>query len=79
MYNRQTQTDICIGIIINMIVELQLLGHIDLHVANLRYKLGKDDVELMWCRTFYLYKDKMKSGLALSTMQQLMKSGKKLQ
>ncbi len=44
MYNRQTQTEICIGIIYNMIVESQLLGGIDLHAANLECKLGKDDV-----------------------------------
>ncbi len=74
--NRQTQTETCIGIINNMIVESQLLGGIDLHETNLECKLGNDDVEVMWCRTFYPHKDKIKCGLALSTMQQLMKSGK---
>ncbi len=68
VYNRQTSTETCIGIINNMIVESQLLGGIDLHEANLECKLGYDDVNLMWCRTFYLHKDKMKNGLALSTM-----------
>jgi len=76
VYNRETWTETCIGIINNMIVESQLLGGIDLHETNLECKLGNDDLELMWCRTFYQHKDKMKSGLALSTMQQLMKSGK---
>ncbi len=76
VYKRQTRTEICIGIINNMIVESQLLGSIDLHEANLECKLGNCGVKLMWCRTFYPYKDKMKSGLAFSTMQQLMKSGK---
>ncbi len=47
VYNRQTQTDTCIGIINDMIVESQLLSGIDLHEANLECKLGKDDDEVM--------------------------------
>ncbi len=76
VYNRQTWTETCIGIINNMIVESQILGGIDMHEAYLECKLGNDDVKLMWCRTFYPHKDKMKSGLQISTIQQLMKSGK---
>ncbi len=59
-----------------MIVESQLLGGIELNKANLENKFYNGDVELMWCRTFYQHKDKMKYGLQISTMQQLMKSGK---
>ncbi len=76
VYNKQTWTEICIGIINNMIVKSQLLGGIDLNKANLERELGKGDDELMWSRTFYPHKDKMKCGLRISTMQQLMKSGK---
>ena len=76
VYNKQTRTETCIGVINNMIVESQLLGGIDLNEANLECEFGNGDVELMWCRTFYPHKDKMKSGLQISTMQQLMKSGK---
>ncbi len=59
-----------------MIVESQLLGGIDLNEHNLGFMLGDDDVGLIWCKMFYSHKDKMKSGLALSTMKKLMKSGK---
>ncbi len=76
VYNKQTLTEICIGVINNMIVESQLLGGIDLNEANLQCKLSNDEIKWMWCRTFYPYKDKMKCGLQISTMQQLMKSGK---
>ncbi len=56
-----------------MIVESQLLGGIELNEFNLDFMLGDSDVRLMWCKTFYPRKDKMKNGLALYTMQQLMK------
>ena len=59
-----------------MIVESQLLGGIDLNEANLESEIGNGDVELMWCRTFYPHKDKMRFGQQISTMQQLMKSKK---
>ncbi len=78
VFNKQTWTETCIGVINNMIVESQLLGGIDLNEANLECELGKGDVELIWCRTFYPHKDKMKFGLQISTMQELMKSGKKV-
>ncbi len=78
VYNKQTRTETCIGVTNTMIVESQLLGGIDLNKANLERELGKGDVELMWCRTFYPHKDKMKCGLRISTMQELMKSGKKV-
>ena len=47
VYNRQTWTETCIGIINNMIVESQLLGGIDLNEANLECEFNKGDVELM--------------------------------
>ncbi len=78
VYNKQTRAEICIGIINNIIVESQLLGGIDLNNANLENKFYNGDVELMWCRTFYPHKEKMKCGLQISTMQQLRKSGKKV-
>ncbi len=56
-----------------MIVESQFLGGIELNERNLDSMLGESDVRLMWCKTFYPHKDKIKNGLALSTMQQLMK------
>ncbi len=56
--NRQTQSEMFIGIVNHMIVELQLLGGIDLNVGNLEFILGNGDVKLMWFRTFYLQKDK---------------------
>ncbi len=59
-----------------MIVESQLLGGIELNEHNLDFMLGDGDVRLMWCKTFYPHEDKMKNGLALSIMQQLMKSEK---
>ncbi len=59
-----------------MIVESQLLSGIELNENNLDFMLGDGKIRLMWCKTFYLHQDKMKNGLALSTMQQLMKSEK---
>ncbi len=56
-----------------MTVESQLLGGIELNECNLDFMLGDGNVSLMWCETFYLHKDKIKNGLVLSTMQQLMK------
>ncbi len=41
-----------------MIVELQLLGGIDLNEGNLEFILGNGDVKLMWYRTFYPHKRK---------------------
>ncbi len=76
VYNKQTWTETRIGVTNTMIVESQLLGGIDLNEANLERELGTGDAELMWCRTFYPHKDKMKCGLQISTMPQLMKSGK---
>ncbi len=57
-----------------MIVESHLLGFIELNECNLDYMLGEGDVKLMWCKTFYPHKDKLKNGLAFSTIQLLMKS-----
>ncbi len=76
VFCKETKSKICIGVFNNMIVESQLLGGIELNECNLDFKLGESDVRLMWCKTFYLHKDKMKNGLSLSTMQQLMKSEK---
>ncbi len=59
-----------------MIVESQLLGGIELNERNLDFIFGDGDVRLMWCKTFYPHKIKMKNGLALSTMQHFMKSKK---
>ncbi len=56
-----------------MIVESQLLGGIDLNECNLDCRPDNGDVKLMWCTTFHPHKDKMKNGLALSTMHQLWK------
>ena len=76
VFCKETKSEICIGITNDMIVESQLLGGIELNERNLDFMLGDGDVRLMWCKTFYPHKDKMKNGLELSTMQQLMKSEK---
>ncbi len=76
VFSKVTKFGICIGITYNMIVELQLLGGIELNERNLDFMLSDGDIRLMWCKTFYPHKDKMKNGLSLSTMQQLMKSDK---
>ena len=76
VFCKETKLEICIGISNNMIVESQLLGGIELNECNLNYILGDGDVRLRWCKTFYPHKDKMKTGLWLSTMQQLSKLGK---
>ncbi len=68
VYNRQNWSEICIGIVNYIILESQLLGGIDLNERNLDYKLGNGDVKLMWCKTFYPHKDKLKIELALSTI-----------
>ncbi len=47
VYNKQTWTEICIGVINNMIVESQLLGGIDLNEPNMSCKLWNDEVKLM--------------------------------
>ncbi len=76
VYNRQTLSETCIAILNHKILESQLLGGIDLNEGNLEFILGNGDVKLMWCRTFYPHKDKMKCGLQfLSTMQQQMNTG----
>ncbi len=59
-----------------MIVESQFLGGIELNERNLDFMLGDGDVRLIWCKTFYPHEDKMKNGLAFSTIQLLMKSKK---
>ena len=76
VFYKKTKSEICIGINNDMIVESQLLGGIELNERNLDLMLGEGDVRLVWCKTFYPHEDKIKSGLALSTMQQLMKLGK---
>ncbi len=53
VYSKQTQSEICIGIVNNMIVESQLSGRLDLNEHNLDYMLGNDDVRLICCKTFY--------------------------
>ena len=63
VYNKQTWTVICIGVINNMIVESQLLGGIDLNKPNSQCKLGNNEVKLMWFEKFYPHKDKMKCVL----------------
>ncbi len=73
VFCKETKSEICIGITNDMIVESQLLGGIELNERNLDFMLGKGNIRLMWCKTFYPHKDKMKNGLSLSTMQQLMK------
>ncbi len=45
-----------------MIVKSQLLEGIYLNEHNLDYKLGNGDVKLMWYKTFYPHKDKMKKN-----------------
>ncbi len=76
VFSKETKSEICIGITNNMIVENQLFGGIELNEHNLDFMLGDGNVKLMWCKTFYPHKDKIKNGLELSTMQQLSKSGK---
>ncbi len=75
VFCKETKSEICIGITNDMIVESQLLGGIELNERTL-YLPGDGDIRLMWCKTFYPHKDNMKNGLALSTMQKLMKSDK---
>ncbi len=76
VFCKKTKSEICIGITNDMIVESQLLGGIELNDCNLDFMLGEGNVRLMWCKTFYPHENKIKSGVALSTMQQLMKLGK---
>ncbi len=76
VFSREIQLEICICITNNMIAESQLLGGIELNERNLDFMLGDSNVKLMWCKTFYLHKDMMKNGIALSSMQKLMKSKK---
>ncbi len=76
VFCKKTKLEICIGITNDMIVESQLLGGIELNERNLDLMLGEGNVRLVWCKTFYPHENKIKSGVALSTMQQLMKSGK---
>ena len=72
VFCKETKSEICIGITNDMIVKSQLLGGIELNECNLDFMLGDGNIRLMWCKTFYPHKDKMKTGQALSTMQQLM-------
>ncbi len=71
VFNKETLSEICIGITNEIIVEYQLLGGIELNEGNLDYMLVDSDERLMRCKIFYLHKNKMKNGLALSTMHQL--------
>ncbi len=74
MFSKETKSEICIGITNDMIVEFQLLGCIELNECNLDYTLGVADVRLIWFKAIFIFYDKMKNVLALSRMQQLMKS-----
>ncbi len=76
VFSKETKSEICIGITNNMIVESQLFSGIELNQGTLDFVLGDGNVRLMWCKMFYPHKDKMKNGLALSNMQQLMKPEK---
>ncbi len=61
VFSKETKSEICISAINNMIVESQLLGGIELNKRNLDFMQGDSDVRLMWCKTFYPHKDKMKN------------------
>ncbi len=76
VFSKETKSEICIGITNNMIVENQLFGGIELNEHNLDFMLGDGNVKLMWCKTFYPHKDKIKNGPSLSTIQQFMKPEK---
>ncbi len=75
MYNRQNWSETCIGIVNDMIVEIQLTRGIDRNEC-LDNKLGNGEVKLMWFKTFYPQNDKMKNELALYIMQKSWKLGK---
>ncbi len=60
VFSKETKSEICIGIVNNVIMRSQLLGGIDLNERNLDYKLGNGDVKMMWCKTLNPHKDKMK-------------------
>ncbi len=74
VFSKETKSEIFNGIINNMIVESQLLGDIELNESNVDFMVDVGDVRLVWCKTFCPHIDKMKNGIGLSTMQQLMKS-----
>ncbi len=71
VYRKQKQSETCIVIVDHIVTESQLIGAIDLNECNLDYILGNVDVSLIWCKTIYPHKDKMKAGLELDTMHQL--------
>ncbi len=43
LYSTQKQSETCMGIVNNVIVELQLLGGVDMNECNLDYVLGNGD------------------------------------
>ncbi len=73
VFCKESKSEICIGITNDMNVESQLFGGIELNERNSDFMLCVGNFRLMWCKTFYPHKDKMKNGQTLSTMQQLMK------
>ncbi len=52
VYNRLNCSEICIGIVHNVIVKSQLLRVIDLNELDLDYILGNVEVKFMWCKNF---------------------------
>ncbi len=47
VFSKETKSEICIGVINNMIVESQLLGGIELNEGNLDFMLGDGNVRLI--------------------------------
>ncbi len=62
----------CVGVVNNTIVDATFKDGLELNCETLDAVLGKPVIEILWCKTFYPPKDKLKSDTSIQTFKELM-------
>ena len=62
----------CVGVVNNIIVDSTFKDGLELSRETLDAVLGETVTEILWCKTFYPPKDKLKSNTSIQTFEDLM-------
>ena len=61
----------CVGVVNNTIVDATFKDGLELSLETLDAVLGETVTEILWCKTFYPPKDKLKSDTFIQTFEDL--------